>query len=509
MLIQPEQNRKNTLNFSTDGCIIGSGAGGAIAAAKLAQQGINILVIEEGPFVSRKNFDQNENILLPKLYRWQGGLATDDLSIRILQGRSYGGSTTINWMASLRTPDHVLNQWVNEFGLEDYRPAQMMKYFDEIEKRIHVHDIKENEHNQQNRIILDGCAKLGIKAESVPNNSDGCIGCGGCGLGCAYDAKMDARLTYLNDALEAGAAIFTGVRAETINYISNNNQIINATLLGEEYGFDNRPVKIETQRTIVSGGAVFTPILLQKSGLTKSKALGKFFQIHPVTLAIGFYDRIIDPSYGIPLTSQCDEYSNLDGNGYGFWLEIPPMQIGMLGVNAPAYGLRRSETIRNQRKLGVLLVLVRDGANKKSNGSVEWKRGRPHITYKLSEPDKKHMMLGLEKALEVHFAAGAKQVYTMHSEQIDIFNASDIPKIRHLKNGPNQLSLFSAHPQGTARMGSDPKISVVDKTLEMHYYPGIYIMDGSVHPTALGVNPMETIYAVVSRGIDLSQNLGL
>jgi choline dehydrogenase-like flavoprotein len=510
MLYQPiDLNDKKHLSLSTDICIIGSGAGGAISAFKLSKAGFNVVVLEEGPFVSRKDLNQDERKLLPKLYRWQSALSTDDLSFRILQGRSYGGSTTINWMTSLRTPPFVLNQWAEEFGLEAYAPKYLENHFADIEKRLCVHPIEDSDHNPQNRIIIDGCSKLGLKTNVLQNNSDGCIGCGFCGIGCPYDAKMDARLTYLNDALELRTNIYTGVRAETIDYISKDKQITNGTILGKEYGFDEKKLKITSRRTIVAGGAVFTPILLQKSELTKSKSLGEYFQIHPVTLAIGQYDRIIDPSYGIPMSANCDEYLNLDGNGYGYWLEVPPVQMAMLGVNSPGYGTMRSELIREQRKIGVILILVRDGANKKSNGSVKLKRGKPRINYKLCSQDKNHMMIGLEKALEVHFAAGAKRGITMHTEQIEIMSSKDIPNIRNLKNGPQQMFLFSAHPMGTSRMGMDINSSVVNESLEMHYYPGIYVMDGSILPTAPGVNPMITIYGVVSRGIQLSDNLGL
>jgi len=160
-------------------------------------------------------------------------------------------------------------------------------------------------------------------------------------------------------------------------------------------------------------------------------------------------------------------------------------------------------------KTGTIIVLVRDGANKKSSGSVRWTRGRPRIKYRLSSEDRKHLMMGLEKAIQIHFAAGAKTVTTTHFKETILRSPEDIPAIRRLQSGPNQMSLFSAHPQGTARMGSrrNKNVSVVNESLEMHHYPGIFVMDGSVLPTALNVNPMITILGVVSRGLELSDNL--
>ena len=130
MIIQPENITDEQLTVDTDVCIIGSGAGGARSAAFLTEKGINVVMLEEGPFVSQKDFNQDGRVLVPKMYRRSAGLATDDMSMRILQGRVFGGSTTINWMTSLRTPDFVLDQWERQFGLADYSVDNMKKYFD-------------------------------------------------------------------------------------------------------------------------------------------------------------------------------------------------------------------------------------------------------------------------------------------------------------------------------------------------------------------------------------------
>ncbi len=507
-IIEPRQV-ENDLNLTTDFCIIGSGAGGAISAARLTEKGHSVIVLEEGPFVNKETFDQNEKRLLKLLYRFQGGLTTDDASMRILQGRCLGGSTTVNWMTCLRTPDVVLHEWASNFGLEEYLPEYMQKHFDSVEKRLNVHKVPDEEHNAHNRLILEGCKNLGIHAEASSNNSKDCIGCGYCGMGCSYDAKQDMRLTYLSDALEKGATIYVGTRAERIQYISKEQQVVEAVTLGQQYGVPSRVIKITTRRTIVAGSAIWTPVILQKSKLTKSKVIGKYLHVHPVTLALGLFNHYIDPSYGIPQSTYSKEYWDLDGNGYGFWLEVPPVQPLMAGVNFPGFGKERRELIKNARKTGVFLVLVRDGANKKSSGRVKWTRGRLSIKYKLSKVDKAHLMKGLEKALEVLFAAGAIETFTMHVQPLRLKSPKDIPKIHELPNGPNQMALFSAHPTGTARMGKNPRNTVVNERMEMHHYPGVYVMDGSVLPTAPGVNPMITILSCVSRAHELNGDFEL
>jgi choline dehydrogenase-like flavoprotein len=239
-----------------------------------------------------------------------------------------------------------------------------------------------------------------------------------------------------------------------------------------------------------------------------------------VTASFAFYDRIIDPTYGIPLSSYSEESSNLNGAGYGFWLEMPDLEPFLAGVNLPGIGTMRREFLTRLRNVAVMLILVRDGANKKSNGEIKWRRGLnlqngsinfrkvPSIRYKFSEEDKEHLIKGLEASVKVQFAAGAKQVITLHSEFTSFSSVEEVSKLNDLKYGPNEITVFSAHAMGTARMGKNPKVSVIDETMQMHHYPGVYVMDSSVLPTALGVNPMITILSSVSRALELGK-LGL
>ncbi len=518
MIIQPFEY-KGPSSLDTDILIIGSGCGGAIAAAKLSEKGFKITIVEEGPYVTQKDFNQNSRELVPKMYRRGGGLATDDLSIRILLGSTFGGTTTINWMTSLRTPDFVLDQWKDQFGLTDYGPSDMKPHFTSVEKRLSVHKINDLDHSRQNRIILDGGKALGIHSEASSNNSIDCIGCGTCGLGCPYNAKQDMRLTYLRDALKNGITVYTSTKAEKIHYEDKNNQLTTVTMKGGDWKIPNQTISITSKKVIVAASAIHTPLLLQKSGLTKGKLVGKHLQLHPVTASTGQYDDYIDPTYGIPQSTTSEEYHDLDGNGYGFWLEVPDLEPFLAAVNYPGIGKQRREDLKVLRKSGVIIILTRDGANGKStisNGEVRWRRGFnyqngsfnlrsiPSIRYKLSKEDKYHMIKGLENSIEMQFAAGAKRVLTLHSEYTELNKPEDSKRIWDLRNGPNEISLFSAHPTGTARMGVDPKLSVVNNTAEMHHYPGVYVMDGSVLPTAPGVNPMITILATISRAIELA-----
>ena len=495
-------------NVEADVIVIGSGAGGSLAAARIAERGHEVLVLEEGPLVTREDFDQDESKLVKMMYRRGGALATDDMSIRILQGRVLGGSTTINWMNSFRTPDDVLKEWMRDFGLEEYSSEKMERHFESIEQRMNIHTVPDEEHSRQNRIILDAGKKLGIHAEACRNNSKNCIGCGKCGLGCSYDAKMDMRLTYLTDAVNSGARVFTDTKAERIKDIPGGRKQVTATVLRE------KKITVKCQSVVVAGGAIMTPLLLQKSGYNH-RNLGKFLHLHPVAASIAVYDKEIFPTYGAPHTAHTSEWADLK-DGYGVRLEPVDLEVFLAGVNTPGLGKVRRELMKKINYMGVILALTRDGVSRKSNGEVRWRRGvnlqggrfslrpLPSIRYRIDPEDQKHLLFGLRKSIEIHLAAGAKEVYPTHSKLFKITKPSDIDGFFRLPMGPNQLNVFSAHPTGTARMGTDQRTSVVGPNLELNNHPGIYVMDGSVLPTAPGVNPMETILAVVSRGLELA-----
>ncbi len=507
MIITPETWDKNK-EITTDIAIIGSGCGGAMTAARLSEQGYSVIIIEEGEYVSKDDFDQNARNLVPRLYRQNASLGTDDQSIRILQGKAFGGSTTVNWMTSLRTPDWVLEEWAERFGLNEYLPEHLGKHFEMIEKRLNVHQVPDYAISPYNRIILDGAKMLDLHQKVLPNNSKDCIGCGSCGLGCPYDAKQDMRLTYLKDALENGATAYTSTHAYQISPESRDRHIVKATM-------QNQTIRFQAKRVVVSGSAIMSPLLLQSSGLTKGGQVGKNLSLHPVTAAIGQYDSEMHPTYGIPQSATAEYF---DDTGYGYWLEAPDLELFLAGVNFPIIGPQRHEELKKLSKSAVIIVLVRDGADGKTDGEVRWRRGYnkqngritlkkvPSIRYRVSPTDRKHLMMGLETAIKIMFSTGAKRVFPFLNPSPELTDISQAPEVHKHPFQPNRISLFSAHPQGTCRMSKGK--GVVDETGQMKHYPGVYVLDGSILPTAVGVNPMISILASVSRAIELG-NLNL
>ncbi|MGI9189477.1 MAG: GMC family oxidoreductase [Longimicrobiaceae bacterium] len=241
-----------------------------------------------------------------------------------------------------------------------------------------------------------------------------------------------------------------------------------------------------------------TPAILERSGLGGG-GVGRYLRLHPTSAVLGDYAEPVYAAAGIPLSAVCDEFLRGD-DGYGFWIECPPLHPAIASAALPGFGNEhRAEMLRFQR-LGSLIVLVRDGAERgASNGDVHLdRRGRTRIRYRLGDTDRATLLAGIRAAARLHLAAGAREVSTLHVTRCCMRSEADLDLIDRQDHGPNQLGLLSAHVNGTCRMGTDPQTSGCTPDGERHGTPGLYVCDGSLLPTAPGANPQETIMALAT-----------
>lgn len=493
----------DTLPATTDVLVVGSGAGGGVAAARLAEAGYQVTILEEGPLVQGDDFDENDAAGTERLFADQGLRASRDQAIALLQGGAVGGGTTVNWLIMLRTPDHVLLEWAERHGLTGMSPAEMAPVFDRIEREVHARVVPDDAHSPNNRLVLDGCAKLGWRARSATINAKGCVRSGFCGVGCRYDAKMGALIVWLPRALAAGATLVANAAVDRIALVNDGGLMarkrVTVRRRDPATGALTGTATIEARIVILAAGAIGTPLILQRSGLDGG-AVGHFLRLHPTTAVSAIYDREMYGAGGIPLSTISDEFSQSDRNGYGFWIECPPMHPAIAAVACGGFGAEHRQFVAAFRNIGTIIALTRDGADRdRSNGRVK-PRGDlgSDIRYLLGAADSRHVTEGIVAAARLHLANGAREVLTLHTNPVRVRSEADLAKIRAASVAPNDVTLFSAHVNGTARMGTDPRTSGVTPDGERHGVPGLYVMDGSFLPTALGVNPQETIMAVTS-----------
>jgi choline dehydrogenase-like flavoprotein len=213
---------------------------------------------------------------------------------------------------------------------------------------------------------------------------------------------------------------------------------------------------------------------------------------------VGIYDEPVYAASGIPLTTYCNEFVQLRGD-YGHWLETPPLAAGLAAIALPGFGQNHREFMKQYPYLAPIIVLVRDGSpDDPSRGSVLWqKSGRARIDYRLSDADRGVMLHGMESAARIHFAMGAKSVCTLHRGARLLTSENDLPHIRASHGRVGDPMMFSAHVNGTCRLTGSASDGACTPDGALRGAPGIYVLDGSLLPTAPGVNPHETIAGVV------------
>lgn len=483
-------------------CVIGSGAGGAVAAARLAEAGHDVVLLEEGGYWRPEQFTEREGEMTARLYAEGGTRATDDLAHPLLQGRCVGGGTTVNWLVMLRTPDWVLDEWAREHGASGMRPADMAAVFDRVEEETHTRPVPGDAHNPANRVLLEGARALGWSAGAVKVNAHDCVRSGFCGLGCRYGARRSAADVYVPAALAAGARLFADVRVERVELAERGGgaplKRVHAAVLDRETGTQRGVLTVEAPVVVLAAGAVGTPALLQRSGMGGG-GVGQYLRLHPTTAVFGRYGREMYGAGGIPLSTLCDEFLR-GSDGYGFWIETPPFYPALSAAALPGFGVAHRALMESLPAMSSMIVLVRDGADRAvSQGSVTLDRGgRARIRYRMGATERGKLLRGMDAAARMHFAAGAEEVCTLHTHACRLHSPAELKAMALRPSGPNQLGVLSAHVNGTCRMGTNPETSGCTPDGERHGVPGLYVVDGSLLPTAPGVNPQETIMALAT-----------
>lgn len=489
-------------HLEADVCVIGSGAGGSVVAARLAQMGRDVLLIERGGYYAQSDYTGDEYETLQRVSVGKGLYATDDNAIGLLAGMGLGGTTVINWCTSLDPPADVLEEWEHEHGIDGLTGAEFRAALDAVKTRLHV-TTDQSRHNANNQVLIDGARVLGYAVETLPRNVDGCGDCRECGpcvYGCFRGAKLDALHTWVQDAAQAGARIT--VRCTVDRIVARNSTVIGveATATDPSTGHKHR-VEITCKTLVLSGGAVFSPALLLRSGLGNAM-IGRGLRLHPVTAALGIYDHPIELWSGAAQTATCTTFARVDGR-HGFWIEASPGHPGIAALAVP-WTTREAYAglMRRLRSTAALIVLVRD----RGAGTVRVTReGVPVARYQLHPRDEEMMLRGLEEMAKIHLAAGAREVYSLHTRPVHVRAeqpqaASEFSRaLRREGIRPNAVTLFSAHLMGGLPMGSNPRAAAVDPSGRLYGLRNLYVADSSVLPSAPAVNPMITIMAMAHR----------
>ncbi len=241
--------------LEADVCVIGTGAGGGMAADVLSAAGLKVVMIEEGMLRTSRDFRMLEAEAYPELYQESAARKTLDKAIGILQGRTVGGSTTVNWTSSFRTPPATLAFWRERFGLAELTEAAMRPWFEQAEARLNIID-SPFPPNANNLALERGGQKLGILMERIRRNVRGCYNLGYCGLGCPTNAKQSMLVTTIPAALARGAALVSRARAERLVFWGEYAQSLECRAL-RGTGYETGTAKIASPEFRVGRFGVF------------------------------------------------------------------------------------------------------------------------------------------------------------------------------------------------------------------------------------------------------------
>jgi choline dehydrogenase-like flavoprotein len=496
--------------IDADVCVVGSGAGGGVAAAMLAAKGLHVVVLEAGPGFQGPDFEQRELEGTQNLYLDSGLTASRDLGVAILAGACLGGGTTINWQTCLRTPDNVRDEWTERSGCGVFAGDRFTRATDAVWSRLSV-STDESIVNSNNAPIQRGCDALGYSWSHIARNSHGCdtTQCGYCTFGCRVGGKQSTAVTYLHDAQRQGDCTIIA-RCSARRVTIENGRATGVRAMARTPEGNEVEITVRAPRVVVAAGGIESPALMLRSGVALPQ-LGRNLYLHPTTAIAGVYGERVESWSGPPQTIVSNHFAAIDGE-YGFRLETAPAHPGLLAFALPwTSAAQHRRLMRRAPHVSAIIALTRDSVGGRVSVRGD---GSAVIDYVPGRAEQGLIARGIAAAARVHLAAGSTEVHTLHTRALSIRQTAattnaDIDafceRVLAARVARNWCLIASAHQMGTCRMGSDRQSAVCDERGEIFGVKDLYVADASAFPAASGVNPMITVMALatcVAEGIE-------
>lgn len=468
-----------------DVLVIGSGAGGGSAACTLAELGLRVCMIEEGEHVSRSEFTNVPSQMIRRLYRDAGATAIIGRPlIQYAEGKCVGGSTLINGGMCWRTPDHVLQKWSSLLASESLSPEHMTPLFADVEEENSVRLQDPESLGKDNHLFLKTAEQLGWKIRANTRNQLHCAGTNNCVIGCPTGAKQSSLEAYVPRFLRAGGALLSSTKAISLQHFGGTASGVHV----QSHKTRERQF-LRARAVIISAGSVYTPLLLRASGL-RNKHLGRHLFLHPTLKTVGDYDVEINMWRGVHQSHQVTEFRE-----DGILLASGSVPPSVIALGLPGHGKEHGEIMERYNNMVVVGAQIEDT----TTGRLRSVFGRPLLTYFITPADVARAKRAVRHAAHMQFTAGARRVFLPFHGLPCIERDGGLEIYDRYALRAGEIEMLSVHLMGTCRMGTDATQGVVDPFGRVHGTKNIFVADASVFPTPLGVNPMQTIWALAKR----------
>lgn len=482
------------LELAADVVVVGSGAGGAVVASQLARAGLSVIVLEEGDWVRPSEYGSATPMgTLRRCWREAGLSAAVGLGetpfISVLQGKCVGGSSVLTGGVCFRIPEEVLHEWSHDLHLAGMTPEGMDRHFRAVEDVVHVETVPEAMRSRSTELFVEGAARMGIPMKSMRRNTSGCRGVSRCNFGCPHGAKLSVDVSYLPDACARGALVVTDALVERVDVTGGVARGVRGRLL-DANGAKGAPLEVRARLVVVACGSLHTPLLLQASGL-ESPHVGRHMTLHPGFRVGAIFDEQVDGWDGALQSVYSDHFAS---EGITLVGVHPPPSI--LSAAFPGVGPHHRTHVHKMPNLAVFGGMIHD----QGGGRVRrWLGREPLVTYRMAPGDAPRLLRAIEIVARMGFAAGAREI------AMPIFGIDTLKSVRELDDlvahppHMRRVECTAYHPLGTAKMSVDPRAGVVKETGESWQVDNLFVADGSVLPTSIGVNSQLPIMSVAHK----------
>jgi choline dehydrogenase-like flavoprotein len=488
------------MSTSVDVVVIGSGSGGAVVARELARAGRSVIVLEEGGYHAPSEYAAlTPSRALSTLAREAGlGLAVglgDTPIMSVLAGKCVGGSSVLTGGVCFRIPDDVLHDWSTRLELPNMTPDDLAPFFAEIEEAISVETVPEAMRSRSTELFVEGAAHLGVPMKSLRRNTSGCKGASRCNFGCPNGAKMSVDISMLPDARRNGAVVVSDALVEKIDIERGVARGVRGRFMDPRTGEPGIAFDVRARVVVVACGSLHTPGLLRKSGIGSAQ-LGRHLTLHPSFRVGALFDDRVDGWDGAMQSVYSDHFAD-----EGLTLVGVYTAPSVLAAAFPGVGREHRRVVKSMPNLAFFGAMIHDDGGGRV---MRWLGREPLVTYRMSARDRHRLWRGVGILGELAFAAGAREV------MLPIFGADPIKSLSQLRAlvasppSTKKVECMSFHPLGSAKMSADPRYGVVKPSGESWTTRNLFVADGSVLPSSIGVNSQLPVMAIalrIARGI--------